>query len=333
MASDMSVLIAHFDAAILGSLQQWVEAAGARALTASDGPMALEIMAKERPQLALLSTLLPGTNGFEVCRQIRQGQEGRVSVVLMTDVEDPYVRARARHVGAKKVVVEPLSAETVDGLIHVAWEDVDPLGVGVETDAGGSQGPGRLLQDLLDTKESDSSSTDSLLQKLTDPLTGLVNGEYFALKLQEEFKRATRYGQPLALIVAEIGHFDSIRESFGVEAGDEALLEVAGVFLCESRDIDIAGRIRDASFQLLMPTTSREGAEILLDRIAEALVERTLSFQGKDVGLNVALGVACLEPGQKMEHAQQLIQDAEVDLGTRCGSIANPLSFATKEGR
>lgn len=126
---------------------------------------------------------------------------------------------------------------------------------------------------------------DSLLHRLQDPETGLFDGAYATLKLDEEWKRAMRFHQPLSLLLLELGPRlvqvpDSERRAL--------LAEASGVFLNECRDIDVLARFSPTVFLFLMPGTGAAGARVLGERILAALRERLPD----DPGLRPAGGLA-----------------------------------------
>ncbi|MBX3462502.1 MAG: GGDEF domain-containing protein [Planctomycetes bacterium] len=112
---------------------------------------------------------------------------------------------------------------------------------------------------------------DRLLHRLQDPETGLFDGPYATLKLDEEWKRAMRFHQPLSLLLIDLGA--------GLERLPDAdrrrlLAEAAGVFLNECRDIDVLARFAPSVFLLLLPGTGPDGAEVLARRTLQALADR-----------------------------------------------------------
>lgn len=126
------------------------------------------------------------------------------------------------------------------------------------------------LQRLLRFEREDSLST-----KLQDPETGLFDGPYATLKLDEEWKRAHRFHQPLSLLLLDLG------PSVGAfpESDRKALLaEASGVFLNECRDIDVLARFAPTVFLFLLPGTGPDGAEVLAKRILAALTGRLRAF-------------------------------------------------------
>ncbi|MEO6597260.1 MAG: hypothetical protein ABIP94_21160 [Planctomycetota bacterium] len=112
---------------------------------------------------------------------------------------------------------------------------------------------------------------DSLLTRVQDEETGLFDGPYATLKLDEEWKRAMRFHQPLSLLLLDLGP--------GLERLDSAarravLADAAGIFLNECRDIDVLARFAPTVFLFLLPGTGPDGASSLANRILESLRER-----------------------------------------------------------
>lgn len=143
---------------------------------------------------------------------------------------------------------------------------VDELLRRVEGHVGAQAAHDSALQRLLQFERD-----DRLLHRLQDAETGLFDGPYATLKLDEEWKRAMRFHQPLALLLVDLGAGYAMLP----EDDRRALLaEAAGVFLNECRDIDVLARFSPSVFLLLLPGTGPDGAEVLARRALAALNER-----------------------------------------------------------
>ena len=105
-------------------------------------------------------------------------------------------------------------------------------------------------------------------QAITDGLTGLYNYRYFHERLHQEFARAQRYGLPLSLLMLDIDDFKRFNDRYGHPVGDLVLGEVSKV-LAEQlrRHVDFAARYGGEEFAILLPNTSRDGAQIVGDRL------------------------------------------------------------------
>jgi len=310
------VLVAHFDAGERERIAGLLRAAGAEVEAAADGETAARLANERGFSLVVAACLLPKVSGFELCRRVTgtgaaRGSEASVPTVLLCDVDDPYVRARARHVGARKLLFGAVGEPELRELLTTCFEGVDPLDLSGLTHGGRKSH--ELVRELLGG--SGPREGEPMFAKVTDPVTGLLNGDFLALKEQEECKRCTRYGQPLALLVAEIENHDRLVADHGRAVGDEALLEVAGVFLCESRDVDVAGRVGEARFHLLLPNTNQDGARVLAERILDGFAGRAIGVGGREIPITIRVGVAALPGGAKCT-ADEFVLQAERDLST-----------------
>lgn len=104
-----------------------------------------------------------------------------------------------------------------------------------------------------------------------DGLTGLRNRQRFFEDLKREFAAARRYDSPLSLVLLDVDGLRSVNETRGYDAGDRLLLALAELLMTRLRVTDIAARIGDDDFAVILPRTPLEGAERLAERIAETL--------------------------------------------------------------
>jgi diguanylate cyclase (GGDEF)-like protein len=123
----------------------------------------------------------------------------------------------------------------------------------------------------------------------TDPLTELVNRRGFTELLDVELERASRSGQPLSLVTADLDGFRAVNKRLGHLAGDDVLERTARVFERTRRRIDALARIGGEEFAVLLPDTREREAFVLAERLRVA-VER--EFEGEAIPLTMSLGVA-----------------------------------------
>ena len=100
-----------------------------------------------------------------------------------------------------------------------------------------------------------------------DVSTELYNHRYFALRIDEEVKRHTRFGHPLSLVVLNVDHFKRLNLDHGPAAGDEVLREVARLLVKHSRSFTIIARLDGDSFAALLANTPKAGAVTYSQRI------------------------------------------------------------------
>jgi len=100
-----------------------------------------------------------------------------------------------------------------------------------------------------------------------DATTDLYNDRYFALRIDEEVKRHTRFGHPLSLVVLNVDLFKPFNDEHGPAAGDEVLREVARLLVKHSRSFTIISRVDGDGFAALLANTPKAGAVTYSQRI------------------------------------------------------------------
>ena len=93
-----------------------------------------------------------------------------------------------------------------------------------------------------------------------DSLTGLFNRRHFMEQAEALRLRAIRYGKHLSLLMFDLDHFKNINDTYGHDAGDKVLREVAETIRRELRETDVVGRIGGEEFTVAMPETDIEMA-------------------------------------------------------------------------
>jgi len=92
---------------IVELVRMYLEGAGYATLVATDGPSAVELHRKHRPDLVILDVMLPGMDGFEVCRAIRR--EADTPVVMLTARTDDIDAIVGLELGADDYVTKPFN--------------------------------------------------------------------------------------------------------------------------------------------------------------------------------------------------------------------------------
>ena len=152
------------------------------------------------------------------------------------------------------------------------------------------------------------------LKKLasTDELTGLRNRRRIMKRLDEEYQRAFRLGEPLCLIMLDLDHFKRINDTYGHPFGDRVLKCVAELMEKALRRYDILGRIGGEEFLIVAPGTTQEEAVVLAERLRNVVEKEKMTCGDKDVKITVSCGVAFLGKGD--ESAETLLKRADAAL-------------------
>lgn len=129
----------------------------------------------------------------------------------------------------------------------------------------------------------------SVKQAEQDFLTGLWNRRKFEEKSEYLLRKASRYHQPISLLLIDIDHFKVINDRHGHLVGDEVLKAIGWHLADTVRNVDVVCRWGGEEFIILAPETAAQEAHLLAERICAEI--RGLSFDG--VGdVTVSIGVA-----------------------------------------
>jgi diguanylate cyclase (GGDEF)-like protein len=136
---------------------------------------------------------------------------------------------------------------------------------------------------------------EEILEKAKrDALTGLANHGHFWSMLDNEVRRASRYGRPLSLVMIDIDHFKRFNDAHGHLRGDEALAAVARTIAERSRSHDLAARYGGEEFAVLLPETDGAGARAFGEKIRLAVKAVHLDGLGEGESLSVSVGTGTL---------------------------------------
>ena len=107
----------------------------------------------------------------------------------------------------------------------------------------------------------------------TDALTGLFNRRFFTQRLQEEFARVRRHQSVLSVLMFDLDHFKKVNDTYGHDCGDAVLTAIADVANQVKRETDTVARVGGEEFALLLPSTGKDGALMLANRLRKAIEE------------------------------------------------------------
>jgi diguanylate cyclase (GGDEF)-like protein len=185
-----------------------------------------------------------------------------------------------------------------------------------------------LQQRLLEFRQQDLEESNSHLEHLlrSDSLTGIANRRYFDQRIDEEFRRAERGGYPLALLMLDVDCFKQFNDTYGHQAGDQTLAQVAqSLAVFARRPGDMAARYGGEEFALILPGSSEEDALAIANEIVAHVLERNIRHDSSRVcgRVTVSVGVASLRPGASDAGVPELIASADQALYLAKGNGRN----------
>ncbi|MBI5256658.1 MAG: diguanylate cyclase [Burkholderiales bacterium] len=265
-------------------------AADHQIFVATHGEQALKLVREKQPDLVLLDVVMPGMDGFEVCRRLK-ADPGTVDlpVIFVTAHSDDNEETRGLNAGAVDFITKPINPAVVRA---------------------------RVKTHLTLKHQSD------LLRQMAfvDGLTGVFNRRYFDDRLQQEWLRAVRHGSPLSVVLIDIDHFKHFNDTYGHQAGDDCLRRVAQVLAAGlNRPGDLLARYGGEEFACILPETDAAGALELARRMGLLVKDLGIEHSGSPSHqvLTISLGVAgrdALPPGEAGGSAAELLASADRQL-------------------
>ncbi len=270
------VLVAEDDPVARRVVENFLGKWGYEVVAVDDGAAAWQILeTHDSPRLALLDWMLPGLEGVDVCRKVRENpSRPYVYILLLTAVSQKQDLLTALDAGADDYLVKPFDAAELRARLHV----------------------GRRI---LTAQDELIAAREALrFQATHDPLTGLWNhGEVLNI-LDRELDRSFRSQQPVAVLMIDIDHFKEVNDRYGHLTGDAVLREVSRRLLSCVRPYDAVGRYGGEEFMIVVPSIEAGPADALARRIGLRLSERSFETPVGTVAVTASLGVAVGSPDE-----------------------------------
>ncbi|TVP13272.1 GGDEF domain-containing protein [Shewanella sp. KCT] len=130
-----------------------------------------------------------------------------------------------------------------------------------------------------------------------DYLTGLWNRRAMQQQLEQLHQRWLRDGQAYSLILFDLDFFKQINDKFGHSAGDAVLVKTAQQIGKVTRAMDIFCRLGGEEFLLVLPGTDGEVAEIIAQKLQQALRQSSLNWQGSLIPISASFGIVTTATG------------------------------------
>lgn len=243
-------------------------------------------------KVVLLDVDMPGLNGIEVCRRIKEAPHLRdIAVLIITGHADEKVLERAFDAGACDYLTKPVNPVELLARVRSAWNLKREL-------------------DTCKTRERELREATAQLQRLNkklqrlsmvDELTGVSNRRFFNILLDQEWARAARDVLPLSLIVIDIDFFKNFNDEYGHPEGDRCLRAVADALNGEQKRAgDYVARYGGEEFVVLLTHTGLHGAAAFAEKLRHRVEALNLVHRGSPFGhVTISVGVATNVPERR----------------------------------
>jgi diguanylate cyclase (GGDEF)-like protein/PAS domain S-box-containing protein len=168
----------------------------------------------------------------------------------MPDEEVPNVAARELGQPVRNVTMGLIRS---DG--YVRWLLIDAVPI-----FGSDGGVREVVSSFTDVTDRKKAEGELERQTLQDQLTGLPNRTLLVDRLDQGLRASRRFATSLALLVMDLDGFKEINDSFGHQAGDHLLREVATRIGVDLRELDTVARLGGDEFAIVLPGTDQAGA-------------------------------------------------------------------------
>ncbi len=252
-------------------------------LVATSGEKGLEVAVAQAPDLILLDIMMPGINGYEVCRQLKENPRlSSIPVIFITAKDDAEDEEQGLNLGAVDYITKPFRIPIVLARVRTHLR----------------------LKDKSDMLERLAS---------VDGLTDIPNRRRFDEVLQMEFQRAKREKLPLGVILIDIDFFKNFNDTYGHAAGDECLRRVARALSnCLKRPADFVARYGGEEFVTVVPNTHLEGTVALANSMRQAVFDERIphgtSKTAEYVTISLGADVTQFQPEIS---AEELLKNAD----------------------
>ena len=272
---------------------------GIEPIVARNGETGIELYKQEHPDLILLDIIMPGMDGFEVARRIRQLEQfGEwTPIIFLTARTSDADLEKAISVGGDDYLIKPVS-ETVLAAKVRAMQRIAQM---------------RFSLLVLTRKLDDANQELTRLSSL-DGLTGISNRRQFDETLLREWRRLGRQGRPLSMLLCDVDYFKQFNDAYGHQVGDECLKAVARTLKDTlRRPADLVARYGGEEFAVILPDTEITGALQVAEAMRSAVEGLSITHSYSKGGnvVTISIGVASTTPSRTGSDSSVLLKRAD----------------------
>jgi diguanylate cyclase (GGDEF)-like protein len=276
--------------------------AGFQVLVAQGGESGLRRARNEQPDLILLDVLMPGMDGFEACRCLKEDESTRhIPVIFMTALADTEDKVKAFGMGAVDYIIKPIQRAELLARITTHLR--------IKSLTQELQRQNQRLQQQAAALQAAKEETELINRKLQrlvnlDGLTQVANRRNFDATLKREWKRLGREQSPLSLLLFDIDYFKRYNDHYGHQAGDACLQKIAQMVKnLLKRQGDLVARYGGEEFAIVLPGIGPEGAIHMAETIKQAIAQLEIEHAQSEVSpwVTLSIGVCSVIPHPEVQ--------------------------------
>jgi two-component system, cell cycle response regulator len=287
--SKFRILIADDSLLSRRILESFLKKRGYAVVSADNGEEALRLLTRDdAPRLAILDWMMPGMEGTQVCRELRQqsGDKPYVYTLLLTARTEKADVLKGLDSGADDYIVKPFDPPELHARLSV----------------------GRRILDLQDKLLA--ASEELRFRASHDALTGVANRAAILEILRREHARQQRETGSFGVILADIDHFKKVNDVHGHLLGDIVLQTAAHVMQASVRPYDAVGRYGGEEFLIVVPHSDASSTVGVAERIRKSLAATDVSAPKGPIHVTASFGIAAVTGTNRVD-IQQVLQMAD----------------------
>lgn len=285
----MKILIAEDEPVFRHLLKELLVKWEYEVVSVEDGAEAWKTLREENaPRLAILDWKMPGMDGIDVCRKVREEiKEPYTYILLLTAQQRDEDLVSGMEAGADDYVTKPFKQNELRLRLRAGRRIIE------------------LQNELLSAREFLKAKASH------DSLTGLWNHEEVLGILSKELARVERDGRCVSVIMSDLDHFKKINDTYGHMAGDVVLLTAAGRMQSLMRPYDSIGRYGGEEFLVVLPNCCFDCALVFAERLRSCIGNAEVDTPEGLIPVTVSLGVAVAGKGGRYMDADSLVRAAD----------------------
>jgi two-component system cell cycle response regulator len=262
--------------------------------SAIDGQQALLAVEASPPDLILLDVMMPVIDGNEVARRIKQNPGlPFIPIIMQTALDSTESKVEGLEAGADDYITKPIEFAELKARLRSMLRI-------------------KRLQEELEERERQLLEANEKLRHMsrTDGLTGLDNRRYLEQQLDMMYAHSERLGEPLSCVICDLDRFKSVNDTYGHQAGDAVLRQLAMILKREAREIDRVARYGGEEFVFLLPGTVLDAAVTFAERVRRNIESHTFTFDGGSLQRTASFGVAAW-PHPRITNCDGIVRAAD----------------------
>jgi diguanylate cyclase (GGDEF)-like protein len=277
---------------------------GYKVRSVTNGQMALLAVQASPPGLILLDINMPNMNGYEVCQKLKQDRYTQaIPVIFVSAISEVLDKVKAFDVGGVDYITKPFHQEEVIARVEHQLT--------IRRLQQRLQDQNALLQREINEHKLAKAAAQRANQELQrlaslDGLTQVVNRRRFDEFLHQEWLRAIAERSDLALIMCDVDYFKLYNDTYGHQAGDDCLKQVATAISSVARRLsDLVARYGGEEFVVILPNTDAQSALVIAETIRQTILNLEIIHARSAVSdrVTLSLGVASLVPSLELSPA------------------------------